>query len=415
MSRPCIVIVDPYSSGALLGEALAARGAACVAVESTPTLPSSMKSHFDPAVFQETSRHTGDLDATSQAVRRFEPSHVVAGFESGVELAEALAAKLGVPGNVPELGAARRDKFLMAEAVRHSGLRAARQFQASDVDRLIEWARSELTWPVIAKPPKSVASDQVHCCHSVDRLRQAARSILTELNILGMRNATVLVQEFLRGTEFAIDTVSDEGQARLTAIWQYDRPICNDEFVCYDSMRLLPYEGELQAALCEYAFHVLAALGIRFGAAHCEVMMTAEGPVLVEAAARLSAGVNAVLSRVCGGICQLDELVDLLLDPDAFRARGALRPQLNRFAVNVFLMPPYPGILAGTQNVDRLRQLPTLYSLSLASRAGERLGRVAGRVTLVHESPEALRRDRATIYELEQDGIFQMQPAADAP
>jgi hypothetical protein len=235
---------------------------------------------------------------------------------------------------------------------------------------------------------------------------------LSEINILGCRNTAVLVQEFLDGTEYAVDTVTCGAETKLTAIWQYDRPTGSEGFIAYDAMRLLPYEGPRQEALQAYALEVLRALGISFGPAHCEIMWVGDNPVFVEAGARMSAGVNAVLSRECGGICQLDETVDLLLDPDAFRATLGRRPQLERRAINVFLMPSRPGTLVGTRHVEELQQLPTLHSLSLVTQTGEVLQRVAGRVTLVDHDIEALERDITTIRALQRDGIFQVQETA---
>ena len=51
MPEVCIVIVDPYSSGAMLAEKLLERGAKCIAVESSPEMPELMKSGFNPDMF----------------------------------------------------------------------------------------------------------------------------------------------------------------------------------------------------------------------------------------------------------------------------------------------------------------------------------------------------------------------------
>ena len=409
MSPGCVAIVDPFSSGAMLAESLVSRGATCVAIESSPHLPKSMKSHFDPASFCELIQHRHDLQVTLRALRSHRPIHVIAGFESGVELAEVLAEQLNVPCNAITDRASRRDKFLMTEAVKRRGLRTALQFQSRDLDELAAWVRHHLDWPVIAKPPKSVASDHVRLCRDERELREAATSILVETNFLGESNPRVLVQEYLRGTEYVVDTVSHEGLAKLTAIWRYDRPAGRDDFICYDAMRLLPYQGPRQDALRDYAFEVLYALGIRFGPAHCELMWVGEEPVFVELGARLSAGINAVLSRICGGPCQLDETVNVLLAPDQFRSTLDDIPRLDRHAVNVFLMPARPGRLVRTHHVDRLQQLPTLYSLSLATDPGDELLRVAGRVTLVDQNVQAIENDIAVIRALEQDGIFEVE------
>ena len=241
-NETCIVIVDPYSAGAMLAEALRARGVKCIAIESSQAITKSMRSRFNPAVFWNIIRHEGDHGRTLDTVRRHRPAFVLPGSESGVELAETLADELGLPTNGAALRVARRDKFLMAEAVRAQGLRTAAQFQSSDIEEIVDWVKSTLDWPVIVKPPKSVASDSVALCHSTDELRTAAARILSATNALGCRNHAVLVQEFLAGTEYIVDTVSHDRRRKTTAFWQYNRPPTEGtgEFVSYDAMTLLP-------------------------------------------------------------------------------------------------------------------------------------------------------------------------------
>jgi hypothetical protein len=52
---------------------------------------------------------------------------VIAGSEPGVELADKLSHRLRLRTNGEELSAARRNKYLMGEAVRAAGIRAVKQ------------------------------------------------------------------------------------------------------------------------------------------------------------------------------------------------------------------------------------------------------------------------------------------------
>ncbi len=60
---------------------------------------------------------------------------------------------------------------------------------------------------------------------------------------------------------------------------------------------------------------------------------------LVETGARLSAGNNAILSRLCGGPCALDLAVEACLEPERFLA-ATRPPRLTGTAMNCFLVPP---------------------------------------------------------------------------
>jgi biotin carboxylase len=411
LSDICVVIVDPYSEGAMLAEALRARGVKCVAIESSLEIPKSMRSRFNSGVFWDIVQHDADFEQTLYAVKRYQPTYVVAGCESGVELAEKLGNKLGLPTNGATLREARRDKYLMTEAARAHGLRTAVQFLSNDIDEIIDRVSKTLDWPVILKPPRSVASDSVFCCRSIDEVRKAAVKILSGTNVLGCRNPSVLVQEFLAGIEYVVDTVSYESKRKTTAIWQYSRPAAavSGEFVCYDAMTLLPYAGERQEVLKSYVFKVLDALAIRYGPAHCELMWVDGEPVLIEVAARLSGGINALLSGICGGLCQLDETVESMLAPDRFLATLNDQPCLQRRAVNLFLMPKRRGRLVRVRGLNEIRSLPTLHSVSVGAQPGDMVKRVAGLVTLVDADIQSIERDINTIRALEDEGIFEVE------
>ncbi|MFD0597111.1 hypothetical protein ACFQZ4_36620 [Catellatospora coxensis] len=90
-----VAIVDAYSTGRHLPAALRAYGAECVHVQS-----SSPDLHLVPAEegFVRQLSHD-DVDATVGELRRLQVGLVVAGAESGVELADQLSAALGTPGN----------------------------------------------------------------------------------------------------------------------------------------------------------------------------------------------------------------------------------------------------------------------------------------------------------------------------
>jgi len=373
-----------------------------------------MKTRFDPSIFAAVIDHDADLEDTLCSLVPYQPGHIVAGFESGVLLAEQLGERLGVPTNVPAHREARRDKFLMWETIRQAGLRTARHFRSERPEELLRWSREADAWPLIAKPPSSVASDMIFCCDDERSLRRAAETILAKPNALGERNRAVVVQALLEGVEFVVDTVSVDGHHKVTAYWEYGRPSEGAAPIGYDSMTLLPYVGRRQAALRAYAFRVLDALGIVFGPAHCELMWVDGEPVLMEVGARLSAGINAELSRICGGICQLDETVDAILAPEAFLVSLNRRTALQRRAANVFLHPQRPGTLRRVNHLDALAELPTLHSMSVQTTPGEILKRVAGRVTLVSADLRALRRDVARIRRLERAGLFETDSQTDS-
>jgi len=407
-----VAVVDAYSSGALLAPAFAKRGHECVAIHSCREVPELFRSSFTPDDFVTVLRTDNDASATAAELTRLDVRHVIAGSEPGVELADELCERMGLPANGAARRGARRDKYLMGEAVRSRGLRVPAQFHSPRLDELRGWARDHGRWPVVVKPLRSVASDSVAVCRTEDELGRAHDAIAGRKNLLGRVNESVLVQEFVDGQEYVVDTVSYSGQHRVAAVWCYHRaPSGLAASVFYDAIELLPYEGDRQESLLAYTAGVLDALEIRYGPAHTELIWTdGEGPVLVEIGARLSAGNNAILSRLCGGTCALDLTVEASLDPERFLA-ATPAPRLTGTALNCFLIPPQGHRLRARPPLDRIRELASFHRMSIAR--SPRRHPVVGVVTLIHPDRRVARDDLGRLRELERTRLYEPAAAAD--
>ena len=103
----------------------------------------------------------------------------------------------------------------------------------------------------------------------------------------------MLLQEFVGGDEYVVDTVSRDGEHKVAAIWRYDKRTLNGSSIVYYGMRLLHPEAEPHLrATVRYVIGVLDALHIQHGATHTEVKVPSaeRGAVLIEANCRLHGG-----------------------------------------------------------------------------------------------------------------------------
>jgi biotin carboxylase len=217
---------------------------------------------------------------------------VLAGAETGVELADQLSEAMGMRTNGTELSEARRNKYVMGETVRNSGLRAVKQLRATVWREIEEWLESWQPDPfkVIVKPMDSAGSDDVTLCRSMDDVKNAFGNIMGKVNGLGIVNKAVLVQEYLEGTEYVIDMVSRDGEHKVAGIWVYDRrPVNGAGFVLF-GQKMLAADAEHVREIIEYQKKVCTALGIRHGPTHGEVKWCKGEPVLVEVGARCHGG-----------------------------------------------------------------------------------------------------------------------------
>ncbi|MCG5216042.1 ATP-grasp domain-containing protein [Streptosporangium soli] len=116
------------------------------------------------------------------------------------------------------------------------------------------------------------------------------RRLLAEVGLPCVRS----VEEFLRGPAYSVETLTVEGRHHVAGIWGKTAPLDLAE-----NLRSLPGPG--RAAITDLVTAFLDATGYRFGPAHTEVILTGDGPLMVESQARLGdARVLATIESVTG-------------------------------------------------------------------------------------------------------------------
>ncbi|MCX5192553.1 ATP-grasp domain-containing protein [Streptomyces sp. NBC_00249] len=411
---PHVVLVDPYIPALRLAEEFRQAGAALIRVQSTAEVPAVYRASYTPDGYVDTIVHE-DLATTVERLAAYAPVAVVAGGELGVPLTDALSSALGLAGNGVELSEARRDKYVMIETIKRAGVPGARQLQVTGEEELAQWHRA-LGGRVVVKPLRSSGNDHVFFCDTPEESVAAYRKTAGSINVFSERNAGVVAQEYLSGTEYMVNTVSRDGHHRVCEIWRTTRLAVNGVSDLLDGIYLMARRGEVQDQLAAYAEQVLDALGIQHGPAHLEVKVTNDGPRLVEVGARLSGGRLPQHAQLAIGESQLDWTVRAFLDPEGFHRLADEDYRLARHVGHVALVSPVEGVLRGYRGLDAIRGLEGFHDLQLYLRPGERISRTvddmtyAGSALLVHETEEAVLRGAGTIRFLDGPGLYEVEP-----
>lgn len=348
----------------------------------------------------------------------------VAGAECGVEVGEALAEALGLRGNGTELSAARRNKYLMGERVRECGLRAVKQMKgsASSWDEIEAFLDKEAPVPfrMVVKPLDSCGSDGVYKCHTKEEVKEACAAIVGHCNATGSFNSEVLVQEYLSGTEYVVDSVSRDGNHKVVAVWEYDKRAVNGAPFVYFGMRLMDSQDATAQELINYMAAkggVLDALGFKNGPGHAEVKMEANGPCLVEVGARCHGWSGTWLSLVTeclGPQNQVQATLDAYLDQQAFDNLPFAPQGLLKHGTCVMLVSRQDGILASVAT-QLLEDLPSFHKANLGHcDIGKYFPKTVdlftspGQVLLASSNVEQLEADFARIHELSETELFKL-------
>ncbi|HBD7469391.1 TPA: ATP-grasp domain-containing protein [Legionella pneumophila] len=367
MNRP-VVIVDPLSSGIELAPAFKARGIPAIAVTLKPLDWIGFGANMQTSDFIEI---IPDQPNLVEVLAKYDPIAIIPGTEEGVPLAEALAINLTPQfANDPEKSQNRLHKAMMQKALQEAGVPALKTLNTASENEVEAWIRTNglIDSPLIIKPPVSAGSDKVFHIPARGEWKKAFNRVLSEPSkITGKVNATVVVQEQAIGTEFAVGTVSANGKHYLAHLIQYNKISFNDRKTVYDYVEFVPYSKERYGELFDYTQKALDALGIRWGAAHNEIMLTKDGPRLIETGARMCGGPVVGFAREATGSSQADKLVEIYVDGGV----SAEEYVFKKTVVPVFLKSPAKGKISNVEAFADLSKLPTLLNEHIWFKNGD--------------------------------------------
>ncbi len=404
----CAAIVDAYSTTSNeLVPLLAKYGITCIHIQSEPEVRTAELPGYNPRLFDTNIVYQGNVGDTAAELDSYAPEFVLAGSESGVALADELSERLQLPSNGIELSSARRDKAIMAETLRKSGLAAPVTREVRSVDEAVAAAEAIEGWPIVLKPVNSASSDGLHFCDDIESVRKAAGSILGTVNLLGSVNDTILVQQLLLGQQYFINTVSRDGRHYVAEIWcdEWQR-VPGAGVVCVRET-LVPFEGEIQAQVCRYVEACLDALGVEVGPAYSEVMLTEEGPVLIECGARMIGWVDNAAIVAALGDSQVSWTATCYADPEEFARKAASAYRIRKHTSAVLLINHHKGRVRDLRGLERIATLPTFFSQSHTPAVGEivrptiDLRSTCGMIYLVSDNVQEIERDYQVIRHLE--------------
>ena len=426
--KPIIVVVEGVSAGRYYAEEALRRG-----YEPVNIFPNSASSeayqrlrdaalHYWSSLGLRTLEPKDDSpEAMLSLVRELSPVAVVAGSELGVPWTDYLNKALGLPGNNPATSIQRRNKYEMHQRLEACGVPSLRSQKCATLEACMETARAWQMWPIVVKPLAGAGSDGVSFCRNEEEVAQKCSALLERTDLFGTVNSQVLLQEFARGTEYIVNTVSSGGRHAVTDVWRYDKIPVGSKGVAYNYAALVVKPNETERALFDYALDVVSALGFEYGPSHTEIMLTPQGPRLIETGARPMGGFFPPdLLRDVLGHELVDLSLDAVLDPAAF-ARFASKPYCPRktavlkVVISSASYPvaalPYEAILMEAPAAKR-------WEFSLVESTGRvfetvDLESAAGEVFLSHENAEVVWRTYEALRFLESEAqtwLFEDKP-----
>jgi hypothetical protein len=303
---------------------------------------------------------------------------VMTTYENYVVPSAKIAQYLGLPGLPLSAAQACTDKFIMRGLFAKSPQKISPDFALADSEEVLRDFAKKHQFPIILKPANLSKSLLVTKNNSlaelIDNFRKAKQAISSiYVKYAPGRQPKLIVEEYLDGHIHSVDAFIDKyGQPQVlenVVDYQTGYDIGFDDNFHYS--RILPSALSLAEveAVRNCAAAGIKALGMKNSPAHCEIIVTKDGPRIVEIGAR-NGGYRERMHRLANGIDITRAAINTALGQPV-----NILPKKNQPCAVLELFPRRPGIFNGINNLEALKTLPSLNYLSIKAKLGDFIGK----------------------------------------
>jgi biotin carboxylase len=314
---------------------------------------------------------TYEVDATVAAAEMYDHSvrriDGVICIAADVPLTVAtVASALGLPGIDVQSAALAFDKMAMKECFSNSGIPIPWFSPIRSLEHLKEIV-ADKGYPLVIKPTDSRGARGVlRLTRDID-LEWAFKHSMQY-----SPSSRIMVEEYLEGPQISTESMLLDGQGVTPGF--IDR---NYEYLDLFSPYIIEnggqqpscLQGEDKAAVSRVAEMAGRAMGIKNGVVKGDMVLTPQGPKVIEVAARLSGGWMSTDQIPLGtGVDLVGSAIQLALgeevDPEALRPRYQ-----NGVAIRYFF--PDPGIITDIDNINEFKAMSWVHRLCLFAKVGD--------------------------------------------
>ena len=280
---------------------------------------------------------------------------VVALTEAGLLPAAHAVTDLGLEGNGLPMVRLLSDKLAMRKHLASAGVSPVRARLGRGEADLREFVRE--VGPTVVKPRAACGSLGVRSAAALPDV-PATWAWLAEFGVVPF-----LMEEYLAGPEVSVETLSFDGRHAVVAVTAKQT---GPGFVEAGHVVPASLPAEQDEQVRRLACRVLEAVGLREGPAHTEIVLTSEGPRVVESHNRRGGGrILDLVAAVYG--------VDI--DAAAF-GWYAGRPMLTAprppaGAAAVRFLSARPGVVEEVRGLEQARAHPATLAVEIGVRPGD--------------------------------------------
>ncbi|MEU2673262.1 ATP-grasp domain-containing protein [Streptomyces sp. NPDC007164] len=298
----------------------------------------------------------GLVTTLARALHQHAPfTRVLSQTEAGPLVAGHLTTALGLAGNGVDVTRLLHDKLALRGLLNTRGLGRVAVRRGTTFEALRDFVAHH--GGAVAKPTMGSGSLAVRKVRSPGEVAEAWDWLVS----FGVRN--FMVEELLVGPELSVESFSVEGRHSVLAITGKDN---GDGVVALAHVVPAELSQDEAAAVAALTCRMLDAVGLVEGPAHTEVILTADGPRVVESHNRCAGGhINELVDMVYG--VDLERLTYRLALPEPVTVP---EPAADGAAAVRFLTPP-AGRVVSVEGVDEARAAEGVVRVEVKAEPGQ--------------------------------------------
>ncbi|MFT0804121.1 ATP-grasp domain-containing protein [Bacillus swezeyi] len=230
-------------------------------------------------------------DTLTNYSKHFPLTSVITFSENALIPTAYVAEKLGVAINSLSTTELLKDKFKMRSFLSQKHFSNINAKIVNDSKDIIDFTEN-FSFPAILKPIDGSASENIFKLQNKKDLDKILKN--NEINLKSM-----LIEEYLVGNEYSVEALSFNGNHQILAITD---KVVDQNFVehAHSVPTKLP---EVKRKIIEnYVKKFLDVIGLKFGPTHTEIILTEEGPKIIESHNRPGGGGIVHLVKLVYGI-----------------------------------------------------------------------------------------------------------------
>lgn len=308
---------------------------------------------------------TIDIEGVAKTAEEFCPDGIMTlATDMPMRSIAVACERLGLPGISLDTAIKSTDKGEMIKAFEANGVEHPWYFILSNPDEF-EKVIDKIAFPCISKPTDNSGSRGVMLIHNEDELKEAIA-----YSSENGRSGGVIIEEYLRGSEVSVEIIVLDGTPHVLNVT--DKLTTGaPHFVEMGHSQPSRLGAENVEKICDLAYRAVKAVGIQNGPAHVEIMLTENGPKVIELGARM------------GGDCITTHLVPLSTGVDMIEATIRLacgeKPDIaKKFdrggAIRYFDTPC--GTIHSIEGIDKAKKIPGVREISFVKQIGDTVGEI---------------------------------------